>query len=59
MSEEEKATMEQRVSLITLGVSDVSRAPAFYCVRSRDGHPWELSHNPGWALHANGTISLE
>jgi catechol 2,3-dioxygenase-like lactoylglutathione lyase family enzyme len=23
-----------------------------------DGHPWEIAHNPGWTLHADGTISL-
>ena len=23
-----------------------------------DGHPWEVAHNPGWALHADGTVSL-
>ena len=23
-----------------------------------DGHPWEVAHNPGWNLHADGTVSL-
>ena len=23
-----------------------------------DGHPWEIAHNPGWMLNADGTISL-
>jgi catechol 2,3-dioxygenase-like lactoylglutathione lyase family enzyme len=23
-----------------------------------DGHPWEVAHNPGWTLHADGSISL-
>lgn len=23
-----------------------------------DGHPWEVAHNPGWTLHADGTVSL-
>jgi uncharacterized protein len=23
-----------------------------------DGHPWEVAHNPGWKLQADGTISL-
>ena len=23
-----------------------------------DGHPWEVAHNPGWTLHADGTIAL-
>lgn len=23
-----------------------------------DGHPWEVAHNPGWALRDDGSISL-
>ena len=23
-----------------------------------DGHPWEVAHNPGWTLHADGTVGL-
>jgi uncharacterized protein len=23
-----------------------------------DGHPWEVAHNPGWSLHADGTVHL-
>jgi predicted lactoylglutathione lyase len=23
-----------------------------------DGHPWEVGHNPGWPIAADGTISL-
>ena len=23
-----------------------------------DGHPWEVAHNPGWVLDADGTIRL-
>ena len=23
-----------------------------------DGHPWEVAHNPGWTLHADGAVSL-
>lgn len=23
-----------------------------------DGHPWEVAHNPGWTLRADGTIRL-
>jgi len=23
-----------------------------------DGHPWEVAHNPGWTVHADGTIGL-
>jgi catechol 2,3-dioxygenase-like lactoylglutathione lyase family enzyme len=24
-----------------------------------DGHPWEVAHNPGWRLAADGSISLD
>ena len=23
-----------------------------------DGHPWEIAHNPGWTLEADGTVRL-
>jgi uncharacterized glyoxalase superfamily protein PhnB len=23
-----------------------------------DGHPWEIAHNPGWTLRADGSIEL-
>lgn len=23
-----------------------------------DGHPWEISHNPGWPIAADGSVSL-
>ena len=23
-----------------------------------DGHPWDVAHNPGWTLHADGSIGL-
>jgi catechol 2,3-dioxygenase-like lactoylglutathione lyase family enzyme len=23
-----------------------------------DGHPWEIAHNPGWTLRADGSIQL-
>ena len=23
-----------------------------------DGHPWEVAHNPGWTLAADGSVSL-
>ncbi|MFN8036350.1 MAG: VOC family protein [Acidimicrobiia bacterium] len=23
-----------------------------------DGHPWEIAHNPGWRLDADGTVRL-
>jgi uncharacterized protein len=24
-----------------------------------DGHPWEVAHNPGWALDEDGSVRLE
>ncbi len=24
-----------------------------------DGHPWEIAHNPGWILEADGSVRLE
>ncbi|MEX1271628.1 MAG: VOC family protein [Acidimicrobiia bacterium] len=24
-----------------------------------DGHPWEIAHNPGWTIGADGSIRLE
>ena len=23
-----------------------------------DGHPWEVAHNPGWRLNADGSVSI-
>ncbi|HEY6634768.1 MAG TPA: VOC family protein, partial [Acidimicrobiia bacterium] len=23
-----------------------------------DGHPWEVAHNPGWTIEADGSIKL-
>jgi len=23
-----------------------------------DGHPWEVAHNPGWTLAADGSVSV-
>jgi hypothetical protein len=45
--------MEQRVSLITLGVRDLARARAFY-----EGVGWEVAHNPSWTLAEDGSVSL-
>jgi uncharacterized protein len=38
-------------------------APTFYggysgVFTDPDGHPWEVAHNPGWQLAADGTIRL-
>jgi predicted lactoylglutathione lyase len=40
-----------------------SGAPTFYGGYSGifidpDGHPWEIAHNPGWILDADGTVRL-
>lgn len=24
-----------------------------------DGHPWEVAHNPGWTLNADGSLSID
>ena len=24
-----------------------------------DGHPWEIAHNPGWSIEADGSIRLD
>ena len=45
--------MEQRVSLVTLGVSDLSRARAFYEKLGWRGHEVEET-----VLNADGTITL-
>ena len=95
--------MEQRISLVTLGVDDLDRARTFYEAlgwrgqevertvffqsgalvvvlwgRARvtrpaaetsyggyaavftdpDGHAWEVAHNPGFALAADGTLTV-
>jgi catechol 2,3-dioxygenase-like lactoylglutathione lyase family enzyme len=38
-------------------------APTFYGGYSGvfldpDGHPWEIAHNPGWTIEADGSITL-
>ena len=40
--------MEQRISIITLGVADVSRARTF----------WEIAWNPGFTLGPDGSLVL-
>jgi hypothetical protein len=55
---------DQRVTLITLGVSDYHRAEAFYAALGwrqaldLDGHAWEIAHNPGFGLDDQGNIVL-
>ena len=47
------AGMEQRLSLDTLGVRDLSRARGFSGALG-----WEVAHNPGWTLTDDGTVVL-
>lgn len=65
--------MDQRISLITLGVADIGSARAFYeelgwSGQSPDGdvvffqaggHTWEVAHNPGWILEEDGSVRLQ
>jgi hypothetical protein len=39
--------MEQRLSLVTLGVDDLARARA-----------WEVAHNPHWRVADDGSTRL-
>jgi catechol 2,3-dioxygenase-like lactoylglutathione lyase family enzyme len=63
--------MDQRLSLITLGVSDLVRARAFYealgwhtnagysaAFRDPDGHPWEVAPNPRWTIGEDGAVAI-
>jgi predicted lactoylglutathione lyase len=64
--------MEQRISLLTLGVRDLARARAFYealgwvtgagpysaAFTDPDGHPWEVAYNPRWRIRDDGSIEL-
>ncbi len=53
--------MEQRMSLITLGVGDLARARRFYkelgwqAGRVEEG---EVAHNPGFPIDAEGNTRL-
>jgi hypothetical protein len=48
--------MEQRLSLITLGVSDVTRSRQFYEQLGWEGQ--EVAYNPGFALGDDGALTL-
>ena len=43
--------VEQRVSLVTLGVKDLTRARAFY-------ETLEVAHNLHWTLAPDGSVRL-
>jgi hypothetical protein len=54
-------TMEQRVSVITLGVAEVTRAQRFD--EALGGHldtgvDGEEDHNIAWTVHPDGTTTL-
>src|SRR6266481_2237013 len=57
--------MEQRISLVTLGVRDLGRALAFYKALGWSGaqqpddeigYLWEVAHNPDWKLADAGDL---
>ncbi len=54
--------MEQRISLVTLGVEDLPRARRFYealgAFADPDGYVWEAAHNPGRPVDQDGTIHI-
>jgi len=59
--------MEQRISLVTLGVRDLGRALAFYKALGWSGaqqpddeigYVWEEAHNPDWKLADDGSVRL-
>lgn len=58
--------MEQRLSLVTLGVADVARSRRFYAqgldwtryFADPDGHVWEVASNPHFPLRADGSLEL-
>ena len=63
-----------RISIVTLGVSDLGRSAAFYsalgwerCASSQDfsgyfgdpdGYPWEVAFNPFFKLREDGRIRI-
>jgi hypothetical protein len=51
--------MEQRITLIPLGVLDLAWAGFYYssAFTDPDGHAWEVAHNPGFPLAADGTLT--
>jgi uncharacterized glyoxalase superfamily protein PhnB len=65
--------MEQRISLVTLGVTDLTENAGGTIVRHAhradwggttgafadpDGYVWEVAHNPGWALDEDGAVRI-
>ena len=65
--------MEQRLSLVTLGVRDLARVAAATIGREPaetfwggysavfidpEGHPWEVAHNPRWTIRPDGSTTL-
>jgi catechol 2,3-dioxygenase-like lactoylglutathione lyase family enzyme len=55
--------MDQRISLVTLGVTDLARARSFYEARGIElAHnvrsPEEVAHNPDWTLESDGAVRI-
>ena len=57
--------MDQRISVITLGVADLGREPGerFWggysgVFTDPDGHPWEVAHNPHWTIADDGSVKI-
>ena len=59
------AEVDELIGLARQGGALVTREPAatfyggyagYFC--DPDGHPWEIAHNPGFTLHADGSLVL-
>jgi len=54
--------MEQRLSLVTLGVADLARARAFYEALgwTTGAAPADdvVAHNPHWTIHPDGSVTV-
>ena len=54
--------MEQRVTLVTLGVADLAQSLAFYRALGWEPHAssvaGEVAVNPAWPLHSDGSVRL-
>jgi uncharacterized glyoxalase superfamily protein PhnB len=57
--------VDRIVDIAARAGATVTKAPAetFYggyagFFRDPDGHPWEIAHNPGFTLGADGTLTL-
>ncbi len=46
--------MEQRISIVTLGVKDLATSKRFYA----DGLGWKPAFNPAWPVKPDGSIEF-